>query len=833
MARSEPRSPSGSRDHAWCVELDAQLRALEHCLLRAGFFHRAQLLVELRAQRRAPTLRSLLAEPETAEAIGQASGVRSLAGLCAASRACARSLRVAVPAAVVIRRTSHESSQLAPADHARAVGASAARATRGAATPATFSCGGPARAPTGALGALLASIWQDLGLEEALAGAMGGNLVRRCRTLSWACHECLRSAIPAESGPRPLAVRSAATGTCVLPAALRAGAVNQRSTNRGFYLSWQSLWQISRLRHAFNVAMGAAEARKCNVVFRSGCRGIQKLTPTMSGYMGPEEASVRPACKGRPTPQMPQSMELPMQHCGADESPAMLQGPTEPCTQPVQQSPSHLAVPCAAWCSLSADQVGAKRGAAYMLDDLRQAPDWPNSTSFECGQLVIVRLRGAAGSVGCLLHQDLCSGHWHAMLLSGDAVRLHPADIVPVEPSSPRTREALSLVLPRPVRRRRLTTWLGLALRSPTARAPGSRAAAACGPEAPCAARGAGSPRLYAFGSDLAVAEIFDISRGQWSVLPGVLEERSQAATAVLDGCLYAVGGERCQEPLTSVESFDPTVGAWQPMSELSVPRSGALLAVLTGCLYACGGSHGPGPLSSVERFDPARQDWQTLPSMVEARREASGVLAAGKLCVCGGNRKAPGFTSESAELFDPATGIWRLLPPMPEGRAGAAWAFLDGALYACGGLRTEELLRTAVKYKLDAGTWEDLPAMRQGRCFAAVAAASGRIHVCGGVGLGLVTEPQETWRALASAESFEPETGWTALPPMLEPRAYALVAVAAGQLYVCGGLNRRGGEVGLLASAERLGRRARSWEGLPPMGAPRACGSGALLAAA
>ena len=83
-------------------------------------------------------------------------------------------------------------------------------------------------------------------------------------------------------------------------------------------------------------------------------------------------------------------------------------------------------------------------------------------------------------------------------------------------------------------------------------------------------------------------------------------------AVAVLDGKLYAVGGDGVDGYLSSVERYDPATHAWEAVASMGTARSDHGVAMLDGKLYAVGGFDG-GRLSSVERYDPAANAWGGL----------------------------------------------------------------------------------------------------------------------------------------------------------------------------------------------------------------------------
>ena len=64
-----------------------------------------------------------------------------------------------------------------------------------------------------------------------------------------------------------------------------------------------------------------------------------------------------------------------------------------------------------------------------------------------------------------------------------------------------------------------------------------------------------------------------------------------------------------------------------------------AASAVINGCLYVCGGDSGDpaSPSTSLDCFDPLLGIWQALPSMSQGREGHSAAVVGARLCVCGG----------------------------------------------------------------------------------------------------------------------------------------------------------------------------------------------------
>ena len=90
----------------------------------------------------------------------------------------------------------------------------------------------------------------------------------------------------------------------------------------------------------------------------------------------------------------------------------------------------------------------------------------------------------------------------------------------------------------------------------------------------------------------------------QWSNIASMSTRRSSVGVAILNGCLYAVGGYDgvARQCLNSVERYDPVADEWVLVEPMNQRRSGAAVAVLENFLYAIGGHDGPDIRKSVER---------------------------------------------------------------------------------------------------------------------------------------------------------------------------------------------------------------------------------------
>lgn len=107
--------------------------------------------------------------------------------------------------------------------------------------------------------------------------------------------------------------------------------------------------------------------------------------------------------------------------------------------------------------------------------------------------------------------------------------------------------------------------------------------------------------------------ERYDPLTGVWSSCPAMSTRRRYCRLAVLDNCIYSLGGfdstnyqvffsnngilVKSKSKLIchqeSVERFDPRVGRWTPVPNMTSRRSSCGVAALDGSLYCIGGNDG------------------------------------------------------------------------------------------------------------------------------------------------------------------------------------------------------------------------------------------------
>jgi N-acetylneuraminic acid mutarotase len=152
----------------------------------------------------------------------------------------------------------------------------------------------------------------------------------------------------------------------------------------------------------------------------------------------------------------------------------------------------------------------------------------------------------------------------------------------------------------------------------------------------------------------VSVADVarYDASLDAWSELPAMPTPRDHLGAALLDGRLHAVGGRTGGHgaiaddfTLAVHDVLDLERGSWRAAADMPTGRSGHAVALLDGCLYALGGEgqrqRADGMFDEVERYVAARDAWERLEPMPVPRHGMGAVPVGGRLLVPGGGTVA------------------------------------------------------------------------------------------------------------------------------------------------------------------------------------------------
>jgi N-acetylneuraminic acid mutarotase len=293
-----------------------------------------------------------------------------------------------------------------------------------------------------------------------------------------------------------------------------------------------------------------------------------------------------------------------------------------------------------------------------------------------------------------------------------------------------------------------------------------------------------------------------------WTTLAPMPELQQEAAVAVLDGRIYAMGGfSDDPEPFTLVQVYDPATNQWRQGTPLAEPVHHAGAAVVGGKIYLVGGFHDifgrRDPIDAVWVFDPAADRWEAR-APLPSPRGALGVAAIGdRIYAVGGEhyrpRGAPPGPAGSPALYepvgdltvyDPRTDSWETLAPMHARRDHLVAGAIGSRLYVASGRdRPVYDLPYLEEYDPATGVWTSRANMPSGRSGGAGAVLNGQLFVFGGE--GDTTNPLGVYNEV---ESYNPATdAWTEYGPMPTPRHSLVAATVGSRIYLPGGSTQRG----------------------------------------
>jgi N-acetylneuraminic acid mutarotase len=267
-----------------------------------------------------------------------------------------------------------------------------------------------------------------------------------------------------------------------------------------------------------------------------------------------------------------------------------------------------------------------------------------------------------------------------------------------------------------------------------------------------------------------------------WAERAPIGTPRWNPGSAVLDGRIYIIGGQRGTAPYPStaeVEVYDPSSDTWSIGAPMSNDRWGLMVAVADGRIYAIGGQTGSftgGYTSSgaVEEYDATTDRWTARTSMPTPRGWGGCAVYDDTIFVFGGYRSPSDETVAVVEKYHPASDTWSSDPQMPSPRYTFATASVNGLIYLIGGWSSNVLQR----YDPAAKVWSTGAPMPTWRGGSGIEVLDGNILVVGGRG-GNSNE----------LEAYDPQAdAWTALTPMPTPREGLVAGVVDGRLYVITG---------------------------------------------
>jgi N-acetylneuraminic acid mutarotase len=272
-----------------------------------------------------------------------------------------------------------------------------------------------------------------------------------------------------------------------------------------------------------------------------------------------------------------------------------------------------------------------------------------------------------------------------------------------------------------------------------------------------------------------------------WVRLKPMPTARKNPAVAVVNGIVYAIGGEG---GYGKVEAYNPATQTWSTKANLWEGRTQASAAAINGKIYLVGGRDGLGHMHrTLFVYNPATDSWSKKADLPVLSRRGAAVAIGGKLYVYTPQNQTTDYWP-MLHRYDPATEAWTKLARPPRSVEMPAAGVLDGKLYLAGGWTPNGASNKLDVYDPLKNAWATKASMPTARFDGAGAVAAGgllsqRFYVMGGV-----ATPGSTFE-LTTMESYNPLSDtWSTGPALRTPRRGLGAATAGGTIYALGGAN-------------------------------------------
>ena len=280
-----------------------------------------------------------------------------------------------------------------------------------------------------------------------------------------------------------------------------------------------------------------------------------------------------------------------------------------------------------------------------------------------------------------------------------------------------------------------------------------------------------GTDTIYRVATDyFSTVRMYDPTTNTWTIKADMPRGRARAATCIVDGKIYAIGGSpHGDADFAFVEMYDPASDTWIRKADLPRARCFLSASAVNGKIYVIGGKIYPSAamVATVEEYDPATDTWTRKTDMPTARGCHSASVVDGKIYVIGGATGAFGPIISTVEVYDPAMDIWTRKTDMPTARNLISTSVMNGKIYTFGGGNDwAPSLSTVEVYDPKTDTWSKQEDMPTGKAAHSASVVDDKIFVIGGT-LGI-----EPWVPTATVEVYKPN------PPVIDFNGNGLVDI-------------------------------------------------------
>jgi N-acetylneuraminic acid mutarotase len=203
-----------------------------------------------------------------------------------------------------------------------------------------------------------------------------------------------------------------------------------------------------------------------------------------------------------------------------------------------------------------------------------------------------------------------------------------------------------------------------------------------------------------------------------WQTMASMPTARQSLGVAVVDGKIYAIGGETSWGKYLAVnEMYDPASNTWTTMKPIPDVKTDFGIASYGDKIYCFGGSNLMGndgylPTATSFVYDTKTDLWTKIASMPTARMDLTANIVNGQIYLIGGAIYGQGgaVTVNSNEVYDISTNSWTTGNPIPVATQYYVSNVINGKIYIIGGYTNEATSNTMQIYDPVSNSWASKP---------------------------------------------------------------------------------------------------------------------------
>ena len=251
-----------------------------------------------------------------------------------------------------------------------------------------------------------------------------------------------------------------------------------------------------------------------------------------------------------------------------------------------------------------------------------------------------------------------------------------------------------------------------------------------------------------------------------------------------LNNEIYFVAGRTKTSKSASFYKLNPKINQWEKLTDIPKPATNFALAVVDGKIYAVGGDL----LQDANReYNPQINSWKLLKPMPTPRQHINCGVYENNIYIAGGLTSWKNITKKH-EVFNTATNTWSEKAAIPYLVQNATVVTIDSLIYVIGGAGTKENIWgdvwTVDTYNINTNKWKkinDLPQLLFG---SAAVVVNKEIIVLGGQ--TLIDGKDDTSKKVFI---YKPKTDqWIETTPLPIKNVFFGCATIGNKIYVIGG---------------------------------------------